>query len=96
MARMLDIVWSQTASADLTRLYNFLAPKNQLAAARLIDQLTLAPERLREHPRLGLQLEQFPSQEVRRILVGNYEIRYEIRPADILILSIWHGREDRL
>ena len=33
--------------------------------------------------------------EVRRILVGHYEMRYEIRGSEIYILRLWHRREDR-
>jgi hypothetical protein len=32
---------------------------------------------------------------VRRILVGDYEIRYEVADVDIFILRIFHVREDR-
>jgi hypothetical protein len=32
---------------------------------------------------------------VRRILVGDYEIRYEVADTDIIILRIFHVREDR-
>lgn len=33
--------------------------------------------------------------EVRRIIVGNYELRYEIADATIFILRLWHCRENR-
>jgi len=32
---------------------------------------------------------------VRRILVAQYEVRYEIRDAVIYVLRLWHTREDR-
>jgi len=32
---------------------------------------------------------------VRRIIVGNHEMRYEIQDEIIYILRIWHTREDR-
>ncbi|MGZ8160407.1 MAG: type II toxin-antitoxin system RelE/ParE family toxin [Methylobacter sp.] len=33
--------------------------------------------------------------EVRRILVGRYEMRYEIQDSTAYILRLWHTREDR-
>jgi plasmid stabilization system protein ParE len=87
--------WTRAALSDLTRLYDILKPVNQLAAARAIQALTAAPERLLRHPRLGDRLEEFAPREVRRILVGRYEIRYELDGEAISILRLWHTREDR-
>jgi len=92
---MTDLVWSSSAQLDLVRLHDFVASVNPLAAARLMDQLTTAPERLRQHPRLGRQLERYAPRDVRRLIVGNYELQYELRHDVILVLRIWHGREDR-
>jgi plasmid stabilization system protein ParE len=50
---------------------------------------------LLEHPRIGEKLEEFEPREVRRILVGQYEMRYEIRESTIYVLRLWHTREDR-
>ena len=66
-----------------------------LAAVRTVQSLTAAPSRLLEQPRIGERLHEFESREVRRILVGHYEIRYEIQEATIYVLRLWHTREDR-
>ena len=87
--------WTGKALSDLARLYDFLAPANQRAAARVVRSLTEAPARLLEHPRLGEKLEEFAPREVRRILVGRYEIRYEIAVDTVYVLRLWHTREDR-
>ncbi|MCG5486569.1 MAG: type II toxin-antitoxin system RelE/ParE family toxin [Sinorhizobium meliloti] len=87
--------WTSKAVADLGRLYDFLASVNRQAAARSVQSLTSAPARLLEQPRIGERLEEFDSREVRRILVGHYEIRYEIRQSTIYVLRLWHTREDR-
>ncbi|WP_284993740.1 type II toxin-antitoxin system RelE/ParE family toxin, partial [Escherichia coli] len=47
------------------------------------------------NPRVGEQLFQFEPREVRRILVGQYEMRYEIQGDTIYVLRLWHTREDR-
>ena len=89
------IQWSSKASSDLVRLYAYLRPVAPNTAARVIQQLAHAPDRLFDHPRIGEKLEAYEPREVRRIIVGNFEMRYEIANATIFILRLWHCRENR-
>lgn len=58
-------------------------------------QLVAGVKRIPERPRLGARLREFGDREVRRILVGDYEIRYEVAERDVFVLRIFHTREDR-
>lgn len=91
----MQLKWTSKALADLARLYDFLAPVNRSAAARTVQSLTAAPTNLLANPRIGEKLDEFEPREVRRILVGHYEMRYEIQEATLYVLRIWHTREDR-
>jgi plasmid stabilization system protein ParE len=91
----MEIKWTGKALSDLTRLYDFLVPVNPSAAARVVQLLAKAPNSLLRDPRLGEQLFQFAPREVRRILVGHYELRYEIQDQGLYVLRLWHTREDR-
>jgi plasmid stabilization system protein ParE len=91
----MDLKWTSKALSDLARLYEFLAPANKQAAARTVQALTAAPERLLDQPRIGEQLDEFEPREVRSILVGHYEMRYEIVVSTLYVLRLWHTREDR-
>lgn len=91
----MQIDWTIAALSYLARLYDFLQPLNPDAAARTVQSLTAAPEQFLLHPRLGEELEEFQPREIRRILIGRYEMRYEIHNNSIYILRIWHTREDR-
>lgn len=91
----MELKWTSKALSDLARLYEFLAPVNQPAAARAVQALTEAPTILLTNPHIGEQLFQFEPRTVRRILVSQYEIRYEIRHEIIYVLRLWHTREDR-
>ena len=91
----MKLKWTSKGLSDLVRLHDFLAPVNPAAAARVVQSLTAAPSGLRVNPRIGERLEEFDSREVRRIIVGNHEMRYEIQDEIIYILRIWHTREDR-
>lgn len=89
------IEWTSKALGDLARLYEFLAPANPSAAARVVQSLTKTPNGLVQNPRIGEKLDEFLPREVRRILVGQYEIRYEIQSDRLYILRVWHSREQR-
>ncbi len=91
----MKLKWTRRALSDLARLYEFLAPVNREAAAQTVQSLTKAPTRLIEQSRIGEKLEEFEPQEVRRLLIGRYEMRYEIRQSTLYILRIWHTRENR-
>lgn len=91
----MELKWTSKALSDLVRLYEFLAPVNKPAAVRAVQALTKAPTVLLANPRIGEQLFQFEPREVRRILVKEYEIRYEIQNSIIYVLRLWHTREDR-
>ena len=81
--------------SDFTRLYDFLATVNQPAAARTVQQLSAAPTTLLANPRIGEQLEEIEPRDVRRILAGHYDMRYEIADSTIYLLRLWRTREDR-
>jgi plasmid stabilization system protein ParE len=91
----MQIRWSRRALSDLSRLHDFQTTAHKQAAARLVQALVAAPKRLVGTPRIGEVLEEFAPREVRRILVGRYEMRYELTGSEIMILRIWHTREDR-
>ena len=89
------IQWTGKASSDLVRLHEHLRPVAPDAAARVVQQLARAPDRLLDHPRIGEKLDSYAPREVRRIIVGNYQLRYELADATIFILRLWHCRENR-
>lgn len=92
---MMELKWTSEALFDLTRLYEYLAPVNQKAVARAVQSLATAPTLLLDNPRIGVQLFQFESREVRRLIMKQYEIRYEIQGNIIYLLRLWHTREKR-
>ena len=91
----MKVQWTNKGLSDVVRLHDFLKHANTSAAARVVQALTRATGRLSEYPRIGEQLDQFTPREVRRLLIGRYEMRYEIRDAALYVLRIWYTREDR-
>ena len=91
----MELKWTSKALSDLARLYEFLASVNQPAAARAVQSVTKAPAALLINPRIGERLSEFEPREIRSILAGNYEVRYEIQEFTIYVLRLWHTREQR-
>lgn len=89
------VEWTSRSLGDIARLHAFLAEVNRPSAAKVVRSFTAAARQLREHPRSGEALEEFAPREVRRLIVGPYEMRYEITEQSIFILRLWHGHEDR-
>ena len=52
----MELKWTDKALSDLARLYEFLAPVNQDAAARIVQSLVAAPATLMKSPRIGGKL----------------------------------------
>jgi len=94
-AALMELKWTGKALSDVARLYEFLATVNQSAAVHTVQQLIAAPGTLLANPRIGERLEEFDPRDVRRILIGHYELRYEIQHSTIYLLCLWHTREHR-
>lgn len=87
--------WTTSAKRDLVRLHGFLDSVDRRAATRAVKRLLAGVRRLARHPRLGARLDEFEPREVRRLIVDDYELRYELRDSELIILRIWHAHEDR-
>ena len=81
------------------RLRAFIAQHNPAAAQRLARRLIKGIERLLRNPRLGRRVTVAPDQmapeEIRDWVVGEYIVRYLIADARIIVLRVWHGKEQR-
>jgi plasmid stabilization system protein ParE len=91
----LALRWTQSAYADLERIHEFLTPLDPAAAVRAARAIVARVRRIPRQPRLGERVPGFGDREVRRVLVLNFEIRYEIVGTGLTVLRVFHTREDR-
>ena len=91
----MKLQWTGPALGDLRRLEKFLTPVNRNAAKRVISAIRTNVRRALDHPQMGERVEEIGSREVRRLLIDQYELRYEVLPDLIRVLRVWHMREDR-
>ena len=91
---MLMLKFTHSANQDLKRLRQFIADKNPQAATRVSQRLRTAIKNLLKQPLMGTKVEEWPN--IREIYVDDYIVRYLITETHLIVLRLWHGKEDRL
>lgn len=89
----MKLQFTAKALDDLERLHEFVAEKNPAAADRIRNQLLVCFQTLLNQPLGGKSVRSLP---VRQWVAGDYIVRYLIDDEqNLIIVRIWHGREDR-
>ena len=92
----MKLVYAPEAVADLIRLRAFVAEKSPAAAAHIAAELITRIENLCAFPHLGRAVGEAPQPAVIRDMVfGSYVVRYSEHANALVVLRIWHHREDR-
>lgn len=91
----MTIRWSYEAREDVDRLVDFIAAHDPILASEIEQVLSQAPKKLLDFPRRGSRLSEFDPREVREFRIVNYLLRYELAGPDIIVLRLFHAREDR-
>lgn len=94
----MKLVCSPEAVADLRRLHDFVAEKDLLAARRLSKSLRDGIKRLKQFPQMGRRVRQsadvWAPEEIRDWVTGTYIARYLLLDETIVILRVWHHKEN--
>ena len=93
----MTVRWLEPALDDVKRLYDFLLDKDPAAAGRAARAIRVGADRLLDSPEVGRPLADGTG---RRELVipfgaGAYVLRYRIHDDTVVVIRVWHGREDR-
>lgn len=92
----MKIFYTYSAVQDLQRLHDFIAKESSKAASEVSTKLRQAIKRLLEFPMLGREVKSTDkSVSLRDLVTGKYVIRYALLEREILVLRIWHSKEDR-
>jgi len=87
--------YTDRAVGDLVRLRQFIEEHDPQAANRVATWLVEGIALLRDQPQLGHPVALAPDpQSIRDLVLREYIVRYAITSNRILILRIWHHRED--
>src|SRR6266545_1842584 len=90
----MKIVWTEPAVEDLRELHAYIARDSEMYAGGFVERITLAAERLIDHPKLGRVVPETNDENVRELLYQRYRVIYRLRNDGIEILSVIHGARD--
>lgn len=95
MSPVRRLIWLEEAVEDMARLRRFLEPNNPRAAQRAAHTILDGAKIFRQHPEAGV-----PMGDGRRELFlhfgsSGYVLRYRLDGDDVVIIRVWHGREQR-
>ena len=84
----MKVRYNRGALEDLDNVLSYIAERNPRAARDLLTKFEAAAKRLSQMPEIGVRSERL---EMRKIVVGNYLVVYEIKNAEVVIHFIRHG-----
>lgn len=89
----MKVVFSPGARAYLAREADYLRERNRAAGERLLHDVKQFVATLAQFPLMGSEATDLPLRGVRRFVLRDYLIYYEVGAQTIVILAIRHGRE---
>ncbi len=97
MGQLRRILWTSPARFDLRRLRVWTERHSPGKVQAQAQRIRKAVESLSGMPRLGraIAVPDGGEEELRELILPPYVIRYLVEPERILIIRLWHGREDR-
>ncbi len=94
---MPQVVWSPKASRDIDRHYNFLLTRDPTTATKAVQKIIKTGGSLAQSPYRGTIVQQKTG--LRKLLVAfgkyGYLIHYMVIEEEVVILRVYHGRENR-
>lgn len=92
----LNLLWTPAAYRDVIRLRKFLESKDSRAAQRASTTIRMAVSVIADNPYIKNKIEGREDRELFTPFGKNgYILRYRIEGENILLLRIWHARENR-
>jgi addiction module RelE/StbE family toxin len=89
----MKIVWSKTALAHLTAIYDYIAKDSPRYALRMVDRLTYRSKQLAKYPESGQLVPEYSDPTLREVIEGSYRLIYRIEPSRVIVVSIVHGAQ---
>lgn len=91
--------WFPEAVSDLARLRDFIRVHNPEAAQRAAKRIRDAVHGLLELPLIGRPVLDIDKPQLRDLFIpfgqAGYWVRYAVTDDEIIIIKIWHGRENK-
>lgn len=84
----MKVRYNRGALDDLDQILSYISERNPRAASQLLSKFEAAANRLSQMPEIGVRTDR---SEMRKIVVGNYLMVYELTNAEVVVHFIRHG-----
>ncbi|NOU39867.1 MAG: type II toxin-antitoxin system RelE/ParE family toxin [Methylotenera sp.] len=88
----LIVVWSQTALDDVDAIAAYIFKDSPFYAKAVTEKLLKVAEGVAAFPQIGRTVPELNQAHIRERFVYSYRLIYEIKPTQIEILTVVHGR----
>jgi toxin ParE1/3/4 len=85
------VIWSPLALERVADIATWIAEERPAAAARTVEDLFAAVDRLSHFPDSGRQVPEFDRPDLREIIYRQYRIVYRIAADHIAVLTVRHS-----
>ena len=85
------IWWAHRARRDLHDIDDFIARDKPEAAARWVNRIITAVERVAVFPNSGRAIPEIGRDDIREIILEDFRIVYQIRDDRIIVLTVFEG-----
>ncbi|HFD33070.1 MAG TPA: type II toxin-antitoxin system RelE/ParE family toxin [Gammaproteobacteria bacterium] len=89
----MKLTWSPLAISRVSEIAEYIAKDNPLASEKWANNIFDLVERLSEFPEIGRTVPEIKNKMFRELISGNYRIIYKYENAQILILTVRHGKQ---
>ena len=91
----MTVLWSEESLADMERIFEFHAKFSIPVAMRVMSMIRRATNLPTVFPQAGRSCIQYNPRDVRDLVVGDYQLRYEVAGKAIRVVRVWHCKEER-
>jgi plasmid stabilization system protein ParE len=85
------IIWTAPALEDLDEIADYIALDNVGAAARLVEKIFAATDRLAQFPNLGRKVPELPNLPYRELIISPCRVIYRVEQERVFIAMVTRG-----
>lgn len=90
----MKLEWTEPAVESLQAIKDYIARDNEFYAARFVERIVDAVEKLADFPNLGRRVPEADRDDIREIFFQAYRIIYRLMADRVQILAVMHGSRD--
>lgn len=89
----MKVEWTDNALEHLWAIHEYIAQGSQEYAQRVVDRIIKRSQQIASFPFSGRVVPEYQRPQIREVFEGQYRIIYYIKPDQIDVLAVIHGRQ---